>query len=430
MRARLLDSFGALREREFRLLFVAHGISALGDWLVPVALAFAVLDLTGSASDLGFVLTARLVPMVLFMLAGGVWADRLPRQQLMIWSHLARLVSQGALGLLLVSGEARIWQLVALQVVHGIATAFYRPATSGLVPQTVSPERLQQANGLIWMAFGIAGFAGPAIAGVFLATVGAGWAILADAATFAVGAFVLSRLRLPPLPPVRRESFVRELGDGWREVAGRRWLWTSIVSFAVFQLAILASLMVLGPVVAKQSLGGASAWAAIAAGFGIGSIVGNLLALHVRPRHPLRFAFGLTLLCTPSLFLLAFAAPVPTIVATEAAGGVAIGLAGALWETTLQEHVPRAALSRVSAYDWMGSMVLRPLGVAAVGPLASVLGVKATLIGAGVLGLAFNAALLAVPEVWRLERGGPATVDEEPAFAGLDVAVEAAPPSR
>jgi predicted MFS family arabinose efflux permease len=425
MRARFLDSFGALREREFRLLFGAHAISYLGDWLVPVALAFAVLDLTGSATDLGLVLTARLVPMILFMLAGGVWADRLPRQQLMIWSHLVRLVSQGALGLLLVTGEARIWQLVALQVVHGGATAFYRPAATGIVPQTVSPERLQQANSLNWLAYGIAGFAGPVLAGVFLATAGAGWAILADAATFAVGAFLLSRLRLPPLPPPRRESFLHELADGWREVVGRRWLWTSIAAFSVFQLTILSSLLVLGPLVAKRSLGGSSAWAAIVAGFGIGSIVGNLVALHLRPRRPLRFAFSVTLACGPSAFLLAFAAPVPTIVATELASGLAVGLSAALWETTLQQHVQPSALSRVSAYDWMGSMVLRPLGVAAVGPLASVVGVRATLIGAGILGLAFNAALLAVPEVWTLERGGPATADGEPAFAGLDASAEA-----
>ena len=426
MRRRLLDSFGALREREFRLLFAAHGISALGDWIVPVALAFAVLDLTGSAADVGLVFAVRLVPMILFMLAGGVWADRLPRQQLMIWSHLVRLVSQALLGLLLVTGEARIWELLVLQVVHGIATAFYRPATSGLVKQTVSPERLQQANGLIWMVVGIASFAGPAFAGVFLATAGAGWAILADASTFALGAFLLSRLRLPPLEPLRRESFLRELADGWREVASRRWLWTSIVSFAVFQMVILASLMVLGPVVAKRSLGGSSAWAAIAAGFGIGSVVGNLVSLHVRPRHPLRFAFALAFACGASPFLLAFAAPVPAIVATELASGLALGLSGTIWETTLQEHVPLAALSRVSAYDWMGSTVLRPVGFAVVGPLASLAGVRATLLGAAVLGLAANAALLAVPEVWRLERGGPApAAEEEPGLAGLDAAAEA-----
>src|ERR671937_234115 len=315
MRTRLLGSFDALHERQFRLLFTAHAISALGDFLVPVALAFAVLDLTGSATDLGFVLTARLVPLVLFMLAGGVWADRLPRQRLMIASHLVRLVSQGALGFLLVTGQARIWELVVLQAVHGTATAFFRPASSGIVPQTVSPERLHQANGLMWGAIGVAGFAGPAIAGIVIATASAGWALLGDATTFALGAYLLAR----------------------------RWLWTSILSFSAFQLAVIAAFSVLGPVVAKRSLGGASAWATLAAAFGIGSIVGNFLSLHLRPRRPLRFAFAFTLLCFPTLFLLAFAAPVPVIAATEFVSGLAIGMSGAMWETTLQEHVPEAA---------------------------------------------------------------------------------------
>jgi MFS family permease len=425
VRGRLPDSFGALRERQFRLLFTAHAISAVGDFLVPVALAFAVLDLTGSATDLGFVLTARLVPLVLFMLAGGVWADRLPRQQLMIWSHLVRLVDQAVLGALLVTGNARIWQLVALQAVHGTATAFFRPASSGIVPQTVSPQRLHQANGLMWGAIGVAGFAGPAMAGVVIATAGAGWAILGDGATFALGAYLLARLRLPPLERAPRESFVHELAAGWREVVSRQWLWTSIACFAVFQLAVIAAFSVLGPVVAKRSLGGASAWAIIAAAFGVGSIVGNVFALYVRPRRPLRFLFALTLFCFPTLFLLAFAVPVPLLAAAEFGSGLAIGFSGAVWETTLQEHVPEAALSRVSAYDWMGSMVLRPAGLAVVGPIAAVVGVRTTLIAAGLMGLVANLLLFGVREVRTLERGGPATVDEEPAFPGLDVTAEA-----
>jgi predicted MFS family arabinose efflux permease len=425
VRARLLDSFGALRERQFRLLFTAHAISAVGDFLVPVALAFAVLDLTGSASDLGFVLTARLVPLVLFMLAGGVWADRLPRQQLMIWSHVVRLVSQGALGLLLVAGHARIWELVVLQAVHGTAAAFFRPASSGIVPQTVSAGRLHQANGLMWGAIGVAGFAGPALAGIVVATAGAGWAILGDAVTFAVGAWLLTRLRLPPLERAARETFLRELAVGWREVVSRRWLWTSIASFAGFQLAVIAAFSVLGPVVAKRSLGGATAWATIAAAFGIGSIIGNVVALHLRPRRPLRFAFALTLLCFPSLFLLAFAAPVALIAVTEFGSGLAIGLSGAMWETTLQEHVPEAALSRVAAYDWMGSMVLRPAGLAVIGPVATVVGVRSALVGAALIGLASNLALLAVRDVRDLERGASAAVADEPSFAGLDVTAEA-----
>ncbi|TML62620.1 MAG: MFS transporter [Actinobacteria bacterium] len=211
MRARLPGSFDALREREFRLLFSAHAISVFGDWLVPVAIAFAVLDLTGSASDLGFVIAARLVPMVVFMLAGGVWADRVPRQLLMIASSLVALVSEATLGVLLVMGTARIWEIVVLQAVRGTTAAFFRPASTGIVPDIVSPQRLQQANALMWGAFGIAGFAGPAVAGVFLATVGGGWAILGDAATFGVAAWLLSRMRLPVREVSRRQSFLRKL---------------------------------------------------------------------------------------------------------------------------------------------------------------------------------------------------------------------------
>jgi len=211
VRARLPGSFDALREREFRLLFSAHAISVFGDWLVPVAIAFAVLDLTGSASDLGFVIAARLVPMVVFMLAGGVLADRVPRQLLMIASSLVALVSEATLGVLLVMGTARIWEIVVLQAVRGTTAAFFRPASTGIVPDIVSPQRLQQANALMWGAFGIAGFAGPAVAGVFLATVGGGWAILGDAATFGVAAWLLSRMRLPVREVSRRQSFLRKL---------------------------------------------------------------------------------------------------------------------------------------------------------------------------------------------------------------------------
>jgi MFS family permease len=410
LRRSLPESLAALRERDFRLLFSAQAISVVGDLLVPVALAFAVLDLTGSAADLGFVLTARLVPMVLFMLAGGVWADRIPRRTLMIASHLVRLASQAALGALLVTGHARIWELVVLQVVHGAATAFYRPASSGIVPQLVPPERLQQANALMWGMIGAAGILGPSIAGVLLATVGAGWAILGDAASFGVAALLLARMRMPALPPPAPTSFVRELADGWREVVSRRWVWTSIASFSVFQLVVLATLGVLGPLVARDSLGGSSAWALIVAAFGAGSLLGNLAALHFRPQRPLRAAYALIFLCAPSLFLLAFAAPAPVIAATELLSGAAVGISGVLWETTLQEHIPREAYGRVSSYDWMGSMVLRPAGLAVAGPLAALVGVRATLLGAGTLLVVNTAALLLVPEVREIRAGGVAPV--------------------
>ena len=362
MRARLPGSFDALREREFRLLFSAHAISVFGDWLVPVAIAFAVLDLTGSASDLGFVIAARLVPMVVFMLAGGVLADRVPRQLLMIASSLVALVSEATLGVLLVMGTARIWEIVVLQAVRGTTAAFFRPASTGIVPDIVSPQRLQQANALMWGAFGIAGFAGPAVAGVFLATVGGGWAILGDAATFGVAAWLLSRMRLPVREVSRRQSFLRKL-------ARRR-----------------------GRSSPRPS--------------GSGPSSATSPRSISTPERPLVVAYLLCMASTPSLVLLGFAAPAPAIAAAELVAGLCIGVSGVLYETTLQQQVPREAFGRVASWDWMGSTALRPIGLAVAGPLAAAVGTRAVLVGGAAVTVASLLCLVAVPEVRSMRAGG------------------------
>ena len=242
-----------------------------------------------------------------------------------------------------------------------------------------------------------------------MVTAGAGWAILGDAVTFAVAAVLL--VRIPPLGFVERprESFWRELGTGWNVVRSRTWLWASILDFALFQMIYLASIMVLGPLVAKQSLGGAGAWAVILVAFSFGTLLGNMWAIRVRPRRPLVFAWSVILLCGPSLVLLAFRAPAWTIALTEMASGLAIGVAGTVWETTLQRNVPREALSRVSAYDWMGSTALRPLGLAIVGPIAAAIGVKETLLAAFALTMVSSLTLLAVPDMWRVTADAAAT---------------------
>src|SRR5438874_760584 len=238
-----------LRLRDFRRVFWAQLISTVGDFFVPVAIAFAVLDLTGSVSDLGFVLFARILGQVLLFLAGGVWADRLPRQQVMVASHVVRFFSQGLLGLLLVSGHAQVWELIALQLLHGAATGVFRPAASGLTPQLVPSEQLQAANGLMYLTLSVGGIVGPGVGGALVATVGAGWALLGDAATFALAAVLLARIRPLGYTPRPRESFWQELAGGWREVRSRTWLWASIVDFAAFQMIYLATIMVLGPLV-------------------------------------------------------------------------------------------------------------------------------------------------------------------------------------
>jgi MFS family permease len=424
-----------LRSRDFRRVFTAQVISTIGDFFVPVAISFAVLDLTGSVSDLGLVLFARVLGQVILFLAGGVWADRLPRQHVMVASNVVRFFSQGVLGLLLISGHAQVWQLIVLQLVHGAATGFFRPAATGLTPELVPSDQLQSANGLMFAALSIGGIVGPAVGGVLVATVGAGWALLGDAATFAVGAVLLAQIR--PLGHISapRESFWRELANGWWEVRSRTWLWASITDFAAFQMIYLATIMVLGPLVAKESLGGAGAWATILVAFSFGTLLGNAWAMRLRPRRPLVFAWAIILLSGPSLVLLAFAAPTWSIALTEMASGLSIGVAGTLWETTMQRNVPREALSRVAAYDWMGSTALRPLGLAIVGPIANAIGVRETLLAAFALTMVSSLTLLVVPDMWRITDPGAAeapsvVADEtlgatpEPAAAGRGQARE------
>ena len=371
----MLSSFGALQEREFRLLFAGQSVSLLGDGIVAVALTFAVLDLTGSASDLGFVLAARTIPLVALLLAGGVFADRFSRRSVMLTADVVRFAGQGLLAALLVSGQAQIWQIAALQVVHGAATAFFNPASTGLLPMTVSDERLQQANGLRALSMSAANIAGPAIGGLLVVAVGAGWAIAADAATFGVSAAFLAQLRLAAREPLPEQSFLADLREGWDEVRARTWVWVFIAWASLGNLAV-AFFVVLGATISKQSLGGAGAWALIIASLSAGSVLGSLAALHLQPRRPLFVAaLGLGALAFPNAAL-ALTLPAAAVAAGALFAGAANMLANTLWETALQRRIPAAALSRVSAYDWFGSMAFAPMGYAIAGPVGAAIGLS------------------------------------------------------
>lgn len=403
-----IDAFGALGEPRFRLLWFGQTVSAFGDRLVPVALVFGVLEATGSATDVGLVLGAGLVPRVVFVLAGGVWADRLPRQLVMLGADVVRGGAQGVLAVLLLSGTARLWPLALLSAVYGAANAFFRPASTAVVPHTVSVDRLQQANALMGLSRSGVGIVGPAIAGVLVATIGAGWVFVVDSATFAVSALTLALLGLSaPRARAAREPFLKELRDGWRQVAERQWLWVSILYFSISNLA-LGPLFVLGPVVAKESLGGASAWGLIATGSAVGFVVGGAVALRVRPRRPLVSVFLLMTLTSVQLAALALRQPALAIAAVSVVATAAVAMTNAVWTTTLQEHIPSHALARVSAYDWLGSLVFLPVGYAVSGPLAAVLGVDAVLWLAAAVTLGSSAAVLAVPAIWHLRQEVPA----------------------
>jgi MFS family permease len=391
------ESLGALREREFRLLFTGQLISLLGDSFTSVALAFAVLAI-GSPTALGAVFAARSVPLVAFLLAGGVFADRLPRRTVMLVADTTRMACQAGTAVLVLTHAAQVWQIAVIQAVSGAATAFFNPASTGLTPMTVSEERLQQANALRGISMSASGIVGLTLGGAVVAAAGPGWALAADAASFAASAFFLARLRLPAHVRLAPQSFLADLGDGWREFVSRTWVWT-IVAAASFGNMFMSFFAVLGAVVSKQSLGGPLAWTVILAGMSVGSLLGGLIALRVRVAHPLFFGSALVSLVGAPLALLALRAPAVVVAAGALLAGVGNMVFNSLWETSLQRHVPRQALSRVSAYDWFGSMLFQPIGLAVAGPLAAGVGVSTALWIAAVGTLATSAMCLATPSV-------------------------------
>lgn len=400
------ELFGALRERQFRLLWLGQATSTLGDGLVPVAVAFAVIKtLDRGPTALGIVLAAESLPLVTFVLAGGVLADRLPRQMVMLASDVVRGAVQATLAVLLLSGAAELWHLVVLVAIYGTAQAFFQPAATGLVPATISPSRLQQANALLGLSRSTAFVVGPAVAGVIAATTNPGIVFAVDAVTFAVSATSLALLRVPRgRREGARQSFLADLVGGWHELVSHTWLWVIVAWAATYLGIVIAPFMTLGPVVAKESLGGPAAWGLIAAGWGTGSLVGGLVALRWRPTRPMLACSLLVLLVAPAVALLALRAPAPAIAAAQSVGGTSMGVFGALWQTTLQQHVREDALSRVSAWDWMGSFLFLPLGLVAAGPVSELIGISTTLWIAVTWAVLSTLAVLLVPSVRNLRR--------------------------
>jgi MFS family permease len=402
----LANGVSALRESQFRRLFLGRAISMLGTNIVPVALAFAVLDdLDGSATDLGIVLAMRWIAQIVLLLVGGVWADRLPRQLVMLTADAIRAGTQTLIGVLLVTGDGQLWQLALTQTVSGACDAFFNPASTGLVPHTVAAERLQQANALLSLTASSTLFIGPAIGGALVTTVGAGWAFVVDGGTFLASALFLAALHLPARArTVETPDFLADLLAGWREFRAQRWM-VAIDSWAVLaNMLVIGPFFVLGPVVAKQELGGASSWAVIVACFGVGAIVGDLAVIAIRPRRPL--VFGCAVVATFALPPALLAVPAATAAIATGTCVAAFGLTvfNTLFVTTMQEQVPPEALSRVTAYDWLASVAFLPLGYALAGPLADLIGIRELLVVGALFEIAGSLTLVALPSVRAVER--------------------------
>jgi predicted MFS family arabinose efflux permease len=391
--------------RDFRLLLTGQAVSVMGDRMVSVALAFAVLELGGSASAVGLVLAAAMLPFAATVLAGGVVADRLSRRRVMIAADLVRVATWGAMATLLVTGVAEVWALAVLAGVAGAATGFFNPASTGLLPEVVPAEEIQQANALRSAANSGSEIAGPLLAGLIVAGAGAGWAIAVDAATFGVSAVCLTLLRVPERAAREATSFLADLRAGWTAFVARRWVVAFVAYFAIGNM-LWAAWSALGPVYADRELGGAGPWGVVLGSIGVGAILGSVVATRIEPRRPLVVVSLCEGLFALPLAFLAANAPLAVLAFGALLCGVGLMIGMSVWESTLQRNIPGESLSRVSSYDWFASYAFYPFGLAVWGSVAAGIGLATALWLAFGLMIGSALVLLAVPDVWRL-RGQP-----------------------
>jgi MFS family permease len=392
---------GPLRLPAFRLLFAARAVSYVGTYLAPIAVAFAILDNGGGATAVGLSFAAWTLAQVTMLSFGGVLGDRLPRRVVMIGSDVASTVVRAAMGALLVSGHAQIWELIALQGCGGAAVAFYSPASYGLVREVVPEDELQQANGLLAIARYAAFPLGAAVGGSIVALIGSGTALLVDAGTYATSALLLSRLDVESIARAGA-GFLHELREGWSAFIEQTWVWVLVVYVSGYFLITYAPFFVLGPYVAKHSMHGASSWAFVVTGEGIGSLLGGLAGLRWRARQPMVTTGLLLMLSAVQDVILAFHPTTLLLTPAATGAGFAFALGSVVWDTTLQRKVPPEKLARVASYGWMGAMVFLPAGYALAGPIAMAIGLKTyLLIAAGwiVASTLFVIQLRAVREV-------------------------------
>lgn len=415
------DNFSALSERSFRLLWIGRTTSALGDAMMPVTLVFAVLSTGGGAADIGLIMAATMVVRTVLLLFGGALADRLPRRLLLGGSDLFLCAVQATVGVLLLTGHRSVSLLLCAAICYGAASAVTRPAITGLVPQTISRDKLQQANGLMELSRGAAQVVGPAVAGLGAALASAGWVYLLDAATFLVSATTMVLLTFPPVRRTERTHIFKEIATGWSEVVQRPWYWVTLVGHAIWNIGSSA-FFVLGPVVIANRTGDAADWVLVSTSMAVGALLGAATAMRYRPRRPLVAAHLGLLLTVGQLAALTGSSPTVVIMGTALVSAAGVTFTNSLWTTAVQRLIPEEVLSRVASYDLLISMAVAPLGYAAVGPLAEAIGATRTLEFALAFVVVGVATVLLVPGIRRLRQtsggdlhGWPELDNREPA---------------
>lgn len=391
---RIAAGLRLLREPDFPKLFGAHLVSWLGTSMAPIAMAFGVLELTGSARETGMVVASQTGAQVLALMFGGVVADRLPRRRVMIGADLLAMLAQGSMAAAFLGGFATVPLLMMLMALNGLALAFHAPALIGFIPEVVPIERLQSANALLGTARSGATSLGAASAGLLVAGFGAGITIGINAATFGCSAVLVSRIGVGLRSPPQPATLIEDLRLGFKEFASHRWLWIIVLQFSLVVAGAQSFYGLIGPAVSRAELGGAADWGIIAASFGLGTLIGGFVALRLDVQRPMLFATNCVFLFAMPILLMALTSQVWLVAMGAFVNGVAGQIFGVLWVTTLHRCIPSHLLSRVSAYDNLGSIVLAPMGLVMAGLLLDEIGARVT--------LAIAAALILVPTLLTL----------------------------
>jgi MFS family permease len=392
-----------LRSPAFRWFFAGQSISMAGSAMSPVALAFGVLAVTDSAAWLSAVTTAALVPMVATMLLGGAIADRYRRDIVLRLTSLgAGLTQAGVAALLLTHQHPAL--LLPLAALNGIFQGLTTPALRGIVSSLTARRGLQQASSLLASARNTARILGPTTAGLLTASVGGGWAIAADAASFLLAAACFARISLPELPP-RAEgdpTMIAELRQGWRYFSSQPWIWSVTLAFAIFNAANMGVWQILGPVIANDTIG-ARGWGLVLSARGVGALLASVVMVKVTVRRPMAPALSAMALAALPLILLGTGAGTLWLAAAAFVAGIVAEFFTVVWETVNYTHIPERLLSRVGAHDEFWSFASIPVGQLSTPLLAAAFGTAAVAVAGGGVAAAAMLLPLLVPSLRRLE---------------------------
>ena len=390
----LVRRFPVLAFRDFRLLLAERLLAPAAFGFSLVGVSFAVLYATGSTAELSYVLAAQIAPSLIFTLVGGVVADRMPPQRVIVAANIMIAVGEGTFGLLVLAGHPRLWQMILLEALTGTGMALFYPASQALLPRVVPAAQMQQASALSRMAMNAGQMGGAVVAGVCVAAFGPGWALAVCGLGMVGTVPLLLRIRAVAIERAHHSGMFRDLRDGWSEFRSHTWLWAIVAQFGVIMMAWYGAFQVLGPVVAKTDLGGPAAWGIITAAEAVGLIVGGLVSLRFTPRRPMLFIVVIGGAIAISPISLAMLWPLPVVCLASFGLGITMEIMMVQWTVALARKISPERLARVSSYDALGTVMAMPVGALVAGPLASVIGVSATQYGAAALILVATALAL------------------------------------